>query len=91
MTAARQDRACERARATGVAILLGAYLVLEWLFAFASQAEGLVSPAGNPNLGLIAIGIAYLGLRFAVRLLLPIVASVLLAGLVWRRGSPRAT
>jgi hypothetical protein len=50
-----------------LAVLVGAYGLLEWLFAFMTQVEGLVSPKGAPHLGVIALGGAFLALRLLVR------------------------
>ena len=54
-----------------VVVLGGAYAVVGWIFARMTMTEGLVAPRGTPNLDVIATGVAYLGLRVFVRLVLP--------------------
>ena len=56
---------------SSTALFASAYLALEWLFTRMTLAEGLVTPRGTPNVGVIAIGASYLTLRLIVRLVLP--------------------
>jgi hypothetical protein len=77
-------------RAIGWVVALGAaYAVVGWLFARMTMTEGLVTPQGTPNLGVIATGVAYLGLRLFVRLVVPGAVAFVVAGRViaWRRAS----
>ena len=60
--------------ASRVAIPLAVYLLLEWVFARVTLSDGLLTPGGLPNLGVVAIGAAYLALRIFVHLGLPVVA-----------------
>jgi hypothetical protein len=89
MNPAAQKPPRAKTRAIGIALVLGTYLLLEWLFAFMSQAEGLVNPAGRPNLEVVALGIAYLGVRLVVRGILPSAVALLIAGVVERRWRAR--
>jgi hypothetical protein len=56
------------------ALPVGVYLLLEWLFAYVTQTEGLLTPGGRPNLDVLAIGAAYLGTRLVVLGCLPVFA-----------------
>ena len=51
--------------------LLGAYLLVEWLFAYVSLTEGLVTPRAVPNVGVVGLGALFLALRFVVRGVVP--------------------
>ena len=53
------------------AMVLGAYLLVEWLFAYLSLTEGLVTPRAVPNVGVVGLGALFLALRFVVRVVLP--------------------
>ncbi len=55
-------------------IPLGIYLVLGAIFARLTELEGLVTPRGAPNLGVMAVGASYLVMRVFVLLVLPGVA-----------------
>ena len=69
-----------------LAVAAGIYLLLEWLFAYVTWAEGLFSPRGAPNTGALVLGVIYLGTRIVVRWVGPWVIGVAIA-----RGSlPRA-
>jgi hypothetical protein len=78
-----------------VAIPLAIYALLEWLFAYVTATEGLVTPRAALDPTLLAIGGAYLAVRIAVRVLLPGVAAFALAraaaerALARRRAGPR--
>jgi hypothetical protein len=76
-----------------VALPLFAYLLLEWLFAYVTVAEGLVTPRGRPNLDVVAIGAAYLALRITVRLAAPsiVVFTLVTAWLRARRAPEHAS
>ena len=50
-----------------VIVPLAAYALLEWIFAYVTTAEGLVTPRGAPNVGVVAIGCLYLAVRVLVR------------------------
>jgi len=63
---------------------LAAYALLEWLFAYVTTVEGLVTPRASLNVEVVAIGCAYLALRMIVRVLLPGIAAFALADLAWR-------
>jgi hypothetical protein len=66
---------------------LGLYLLVEWLFAYVTLTDGLVTPHGTPHPGVIALGVLYLGLRLGMRLLFPAAAVVVLARKVpWLTG-----
>jgi hypothetical protein len=68
-----------------VLVPVAAYALLEWVFAYVTVAEGLVTPRGTPNLGVVAIGCAYVGLRLVVRLMLPGVVAFTIAEAAGRR------
>ena len=71
---ARGSRALRR-----IAALLVAYLVLGWVFAFATRSRGLLAPGGSPHLDMVALGVVYLVARFAVRFGLPGLVAYLIA------------
>jgi hypothetical protein len=62
-----------------VVMPVAAYALLEWVFAYVTVAEGLVTPHGAPNVGVIAIGCAYITLRVVVRVVLPGVVAFAIA------------
>jgi hypothetical protein len=51
--------------------LVALYLALGWLFEHETQARGLLTPGGAPNLDVIAVGGVYLLVRMVVRFGLP--------------------
>jgi hypothetical protein len=53
------------------ALLLGAYLLVEWLFAYVSLADGLVTPRTVPSLAFLGLGAIFLALRLVVRVIVP--------------------
>jgi len=53
------------------AFLLAAYLVVGWIFAWASRTRGLLSPGGSPHVETLALGVLYVLLRVAVRFGVP--------------------
>jgi hypothetical protein len=71
-----------------VVLPLAAYALLEWLFAYVTVAEGLVTPHGKPNLDVVAIGCAYLGVRIIVRVLVPGLAAFTIADAIAQRLRP---
>ena len=54
-----------------MALPFGVYVMVEWLFAYVTFADGLVTPHGAPHLGVAALGALYLGLRIVLRLVGP--------------------
>ena len=73
-----------------VAIPIVVYALVEWLFAYVTVAEGLVTPRGSPNLDVVAIGCAYLAIRIVVRVVLPGVIAFAIADAAARRILRRA-
>ena len=55
-------------------------LACSWLFSYATAHEGLVSPSGNPHVGVLLLGVAALGSKVIVLLLLPFIAVYQLLG-----------
>jgi hypothetical protein len=47
------------------------YLAVEQLFAYETSTRGLLSPSGAPHLGVLALGAAFVALRFAVYFVVP--------------------
>jgi hypothetical protein len=74
LTWARGSRALRR-----LAVLVVTYVVLGLAFSFATRARGLFSPGGSPHLDVVALGVVYLVIRIAVRLVLPGLAAYLIA------------
>jgi hypothetical protein len=64
-----------------IAVPMGVYLLLEWLFSYATQTEGLFSPRGMPNVEVVAVGAAYLAARLFVHLAVPMMISLTLGTL----------
>jgi hypothetical protein len=62
-----------------IAVPMGVYLVLEWLFAYASQTEGLFSPKGLPNIDVVGLGAAYMAVRLFVHATVPVLLGLALA------------
>jgi len=70
-------------------ISLGAYLLLDVIFAYATARAGLVTP-GAPDLRIVAVGAAYLLLRLFVRAAVPGIVAFAIAREVGERVAKRA-
>jgi hypothetical protein len=55
---------------------VAAYAALGWLFEHETRTRGLVTPGGTPNLGVLALGAAYLTARITVRFGVPALVAV---------------
>jgi hypothetical protein len=73
-------------RVPGVAwalgVLLTVYVTLGWVFEHEAEVRGLLSSGGTPNLEVIAVGGAYLLVRLVVRIGVPLVVALAIAGRV---------
>ena len=78
-----------RAPGRRIATLALAYLLLEWAFAYASDARGLLSAGGHPHLGVLALGAGYLTARVLVHLLGPALVAMEIARFAMKRWMKR--
>jgi hypothetical protein len=70
--------------------MVGVYLALGWLFGYETQARGLLTPGGSPNVDVVAIGACYVVLRVVVRFGAPFIVVLAISRvLAARLGAPR--
>lgn len=76
MSAARRRRL--RGTLWAAMAIAVSYFAVEQLFAYETSTRGLLSPAGAPHVGVLALGATFLALRMAACFVVPALVSVAL-------------